>query len=435
MRRLLAGVAEWMPRQRWYTAQDRPPRLTLLADAALPGPGPSSEHDVRILLVRDDAGAHPIRYAVPIRRVADAAAVDPIQRRDDGTAVVDAARDPVFLTAIASLMRRGASVGVLHGAGGESLGEVLSVTDIAAEQSNTSSIATTTTGPIVCKLLRQVADGPHPDVEIPRALDAAGTTLVPAPRGYVSIDWREGALDPRGVLVIAQDFVADATDGWRVALDLAARGADPTATAHELGAVTAELHRELGDAFGRTATSDADLIERADEWRARMRETVAAVPALTSLGPAIAALHRRAATPGILQRIHGDLHLGQALRAADGTWRIIDFEGEPLRPLAERARFDDPARDVAGMLRSWDYAAAVAEREGHRVPAGWAATARTAFLDGYATRAAPPAAVLRDAFEVDKALYEVLYEARTRPGWVDIPVAALHRLLDTTPLP
>ena len=146
---------------------------------------------------------------------------------------------------------------------------------------------------------------------------------------------------------------------------------------------------------------------------------------------------------GPAMRIHGDLHLGQSLRA-DAGWYLIDFEGEPARPLAERIRPSSPLRDVAGMLRSFHYAAEVARWEGahdedisRREAAAWEERARQAFLAGYfgtegIDALLPPEehrqAVL-DAFELDKAAYEVAYEVGFRPQWVPIPLAAIQRIL------
>jgi maltokinase len=126
-----------------------------------------------------------------------------------------------------------------------------------------------------------------------------------------------------------------------------------------------------------------------------------------------------------VQRVHGDFHLGQTLHIARG-WKIIDFEGEPAKSLAERAAPDSVWRDIAGMLRSFGYAAASVPGPGS---VAWAAECRAAFLSGYAGRELTPAeaATLR-AYEADKAVYEVMYEVRNRPDWVDIPLAALAAL-------
>jgi 1,4-alpha-glucan branching enzyme len=135
-----------------------------------------------------------------------------------------------------------------------------------------------------------------------------------------------------------------------------------------------------------------------------------------------------------LQRVHGDYHLGQVLDVPERGWVALDFEGEPLRPLAERVRPDLTARDVAGMLRSFDYAAGSVHLADELIDASaWAAACREAFLEGYASVAGPADAAtqtLTRALELDKALYEVVYEARNRPTWLPIPLRAVHRLLD-----
>jgi maltokinase len=163
-------------------------------------------------------------------------------------------------------------------------------------------------------------------------------------------------------------------------------------------------------------------------WRTRFAEAADAVPALRDAQDAIEAAYAAAVTVPWppLQRIHGDLHLGQLLHR-DDRWVVLDFEGEPLRSLAERTAPEPALRDVAGMLRSVDYAAA--SDGGHA--AEWGATTRAAYLDGYrdaaGVAALEPAELLR-AFELDKAVYEALYEARHRPTWLPIPTAAITRL-------
>ena len=136
-----------------------------------------------------------------------------------------------------------------------------------------------------------------------------------------------------------------------------------------------------------------------------------------------------------LQRIHGDYHLGQVLSVPQRGWVLLDFEGEPLRPMHERNQLDVPLRDVAGMLRSFDYVAgSVANSASEQIAAraaDWARAAREAFLDGYIARSGDDVRghrLLLDAFEIDKAVYEAVYEKRNRPDWLPIPVTAIARL-------
>jgi maltokinase len=181
----------------------------------------------------------------------------------------------------------------------------------------------------------------------------------------------------------------------------------------------------------------------ATEMRARLDTAASEVPRLAAHADGLAAAYDAlaarsgSAEPTRVQRIHGDLHLGQALRTELG-WFIVDFEGEPARPLAQRRLPDSPLRDVAGMLRSFDYAARemLSQSEGMGTQLGyradeWMTRNQSAFCDGYTeTLGADPRddAVLLRAFEVDKVVYEVLYEAHNRPSWLSIPMAAVRRL-------
>ncbi|WP_206074418.1 maltokinase N-terminal cap-like domain-containing protein [Antribacter gilvus] len=265
---------------------------------------------------------------------------------------------------------------------------------LTSEQSNTSVVVPGVAGGAMLKILRTVALGPHPDVTIPEALTRAGWHGVPEFLGAVPVSWGDepaaahgtGAAGPPSMahLAVVSRLVTDAHDGFRLACDYAARGEDFGERAHELGAVVAGLHVALRAALpdGHTTLDPAAFV---GVLRRRAAEAIADVRELAPFRGPITALYddvreRLAALPdGVrLQAIHGDLHLGQALYAHDG-WKLLDFEGEPQRPVAERTAPDLPLRDVAGLLRSFDYAAAV----GGAADRGWTENAQLSFLEGY----------------------------------------------------
>ncbi len=177
------------------------------------------------------------------------------------------------------------------------------------------------------------------------------------------------------------------------------------------------------------------------------RLTTAVTDGLLESAAARSALERlrAVADPGPAIRVHGDFHLGQTMRADNG-WYVLDFEGEPARPREERLVPTSALKDVAGMLRSFDYAAHVAlgergaaEAEGRAGAAtAWAAHNGAAFLAGYlavdgVVALLPPEAdrpLVLDAYQLDKALYELHYERTYRPTWLPIPQAALRRIAD-----
>ncbi|MGN6089506.1 MAG: hypothetical protein ACTHNT_09475, partial [Actinomycetales bacterium] len=259
-----------------------------------------------------------------------------------------------------------------------------------------------------------------------------------------------------------QQFLRTVTEGWGFALtsvrnlfaeaDLHPEevGGDFAGESHRLGAAVAEVHALLREHFP-TGTLEVDRIAAGmDE---RLEATLAIAPDLAEVaGPVRAAYDRLAELaqgasdhPPLSQRIHGDLHLGQTLRTSRG-WKLVDFEGEPAKPLAERMLPDSPWRDVAGMLRSFDYAARTVLKDlevdedtrtqlSYRAEE-WVQRNRQAFLEGYAKVAhgeqddpelTDDEQILVAAYELDKAVYEVGYELRNRPDWVDIPMSALSR--------
>ncbi|GLW06178.1 aminoglycoside phosphotransferase [Microtetraspora sp. NBRC 13810] len=312
---------------------------------------------------------------------------------------------------------------------------------IGAEQSNTSLVY----GDVyICKLFRRLTPGLNPELEIVTALAAQGSANIARPYGWIETD-----IDGESTtLAIMQEFLSAANDGWALALtsvrDLYASmpgvsadeaGGDFAAEAFRLGTATAHVHKELAEAFP-TGVVEAPEVKRMTEgFRRRLDRAVSEVPQLARYaGVAHDAFDRVADIDGSVnvQRVHGDYHLGQVMRTPT-DWVVLDFEGEPGQPLAERRGLASPLRDVAGMLRSFDYAARHILADHPDAAAllpraeEWAARNRAAFLAGYSEgggRLHGDDAALLHALELSKAVYEVVYEARNRPSWISIPLSA-----------
>ncbi|WP_438290320.1 maltokinase N-terminal cap-like domain-containing protein [Streptomyces sp. HUAS TT7] len=327
---------------------------------------------------------------------------------------------------------------------------------LTAEQSN-STVAYGDR--LLLKLYRRPEPGPHAEIDALRALTEQRCTRTPRLHGTLRTD-APGGEDL--VLGLLEDFLPAEADGWESAVRHAADCIEGscrtvpatggfTAHARTLGQAVAEVHTALAEAFPRHLLGPGAVADDAAHMKRRLAEAIEEVPALARYRSALDALYEdyaaRAARgcPTLAQRTHGDLHLGQALRTADG-WRVIDFEGQPATPAAERTRPQSALRDVASMLRSFDYAARTAladvrERSADAGPGprlrrtrrayAWAARNRRAFCDGYRDPGgADPYCrpVPLRAFEADKAVYEAVYEARHRPALLPVPLAAIHRL-------
>jgi maltokinase len=297
------------------------------------------------------------------------------------------------------------------------------------QQSNTSVILGDTA---ILKLFRRLELGHNLDIEVHAALNAAGISDVAGLFGWIEGSWVSGGRQLDADLAMVIEQLAGAADGWDLALDsLRVENASSkiktssnfAAEAEALGRALAEIHRALRSSFPTAKVLGA---RTAMIMMDRLHQAAGIVPALAPYVPGLLRCFDELGAETLdTQRVHGDFHLGQTLHTPSG-WKIIDFEGEPAKTLAERRMPDSVWRDVAGMLRSFDYAAA-------SVPgphsAAWAAECRTAFLRGYVhgELSETEMSVLR-AYEADKAIYEVVYETRNRPDWIGIPLRAVAEL-------
>ena len=474
---LLTHLAAWMSERRWFPLKDEQPpdgaALRVVADSRL-APGvrdlvvavPRTDHSpvlMHVPLVLDSPGA--LERLTGAGEAPGAAGF----ALPDGTALVDGPHHPSFWRAWAraalaagTTLRPEATTAVVQRA------ERLRVT--TGEQSNTSVILPAPSGAddaagaedaategLIIKLFRVLAPGRNPDVEVSVALARDGWDRVPAPVAWSTVQL-PGALGPGGAAsedaaprdaaseaadgAVASVLVDQATDGFSLFCSLAGRDDGPgspvreraVALARDLGATTAQMHAHLASALGTYEPVSPRALEA--ELRRRARWALAEVPSLGAEVPgleaAVDALYARLGSLDHLPastRVHGDDHLGQVLYCEPrGRWYVLDFEGEPLRPLAQRREPDQPLRDVAGMLRSFDYAAAV----GKAPDPTWLPAVRAAFLAGYRSSSEGPGGeegeTVLAALELDKALYEAVYEARNRPDWSAIPRRGLKAL-------
>lgn len=436
-------LREWLPRQRWFAGKGRPVTGFSLVAAVELLPW-NAKLGLLHLLVRahqplsaaHGALSHPgdcyqlligVRETLP-PRLAPALIGHPEKGPLAGRTVYEALHDPRAANLLLEALRSRTQVGALRFERDtrQELREDLVPRVVTAEQSNSSIIYGDT---FILKLLRRILPGVNPDLELPLALAHEHCPRVPAPAG-----WMVGDLDgDTYVLGVLQRFVRGATDGWDLALRELAKGEDFTGEARALGRATAEVHTALARALPTVTLGHNQMDTLVDGMIERLDAAVQAVPALRPYAPglrsAFDALTELAAEgeTWTAQRIHGDLHLGQCLQDPAGDWSLIDFEGEPSKPLAERRMPQPTARDIAGMLRSFDYAAHSHEP----LVSDWADRCRAAYCTGYAEvsgrdpRSEP---VLLRAYETDKAIYEVVYEARHRPDWLPVPLAAVQRL-------
>jgi maltokinase len=443
-------LADWLLDRRWFGSKardvasihvldvvavhDGPPALSsALVEARYPG----GTHDVYQLLLGVGSNG------------GDDAIIDDVR----GVTVYDAFADPRACELLGGLLRDGAEVHGEHARvefhwleGVEPPRPGAEVRPMGAEQSNTSIVFD---DKLVLKAFRRVEAGDNPELEMLRFLSERDFAHIAELGGWYQY---EGELMD-ATFGVVQRFVPNARDGWELALDELEDDPERFVTRlRDLGAVIGRMHTVLASdpadpAFAPEEPSDESLAlltatidEEIERLFLELPETEAVAPIAGHAAEVRDRLQllSHVGARGKLIRTHGDLHLGQTMLGDDG-WVVLDFEGEPARPLLERRRKRSPLRDVAGMLRSFAYAASASELQRSRpAPEGWEERARESFLAGYLEAVDSalmppgegPTRTMLSIFELEKAVYELRYELNNRPDWVSIPVAGIARLLE-----
>ncbi|WP_299167498.1 1,4-alpha-glucan branching protein GlgB [uncultured Arthrobacter sp.] len=448
-------LASWMPNQRWFPSKGREIELSRVGGIRLEDP--TGEIGVEVHIVGVESGRRldvvnvPLTFRSEPLPGAEAALLGETEHDELGRRYVyDGTHDPVFVSAWLELIRTEGGTGdgrttatALGGfASTAAITPSAEISVLGGEQSNTSVVISSGETPMILKFFRVLAAGESPDVLVSAKLTDTGSTDVPQTFGWVMGSWQDGRSDDEwvtGHLSVLREFIPGSKDAWRQAITALEAGQSFTSEAAELGRVIARVHLQLAEAFGSRPATEQEKSEFRESLANRIdwawREAGSTVgPSDEEIQSVIGEVQGLAELPK-LQRIHADLHLGQILATSDGTWLVLDFEGEPLRPAAERSVPDVPVRDVVGLVRSLEYAAGVGVHEGSvssSTAEAWARESVEAFLAGYSSEAGSTvnrAGSLFRALWLDKALYEVVYELRNRPNWVDVPVSAVRRML------
>jgi maltokinase len=456
------ALATWLGDQRWFAGKGQSLRdLAIVADTELV----SGDPELRHLIVAVSHGTAVDYYQVLVglrRRLPARLKHARIGPSGDGRQAYDALHDADLTKPLLAGIASGSEIGSLRmraipgarfDAGRDSL-------VLGSEQSNTSLVYGEES---ILKVFRRLSPGPNPDLEVTMALARLGSPQVAEPLGWIETRL-EGV--PTSLAILSR-YLRLATDGWTLAAtsvrDLYAAvgdasdrdqndrsadgspattvraadaGGDFAGEARRLGIATAQVHADLAAAFGTDELGTDAVGELTERMYRKLDLAVAAVPELAKhvdmISDAFSELAKLSG-PFPVQRVHGDYHLGQVLRTETG-WVVLDFEGEPATPLAQRRARSSPLRDVAGLLRSFDYAARhqLIAHPGQAalsdVARDWVRRNASAFCVGYAEAGGlDPVAnqVLLRALQLDKAVYEVLYEARHRPSWLPIPLDSL----------
>jgi maltokinase len=448
---LAAGIANWLPKARWFAGKGRPLDGVAIADAAA-----IADTDLVLSLVDATSGGERVRYAVPVRRTEGR---DAAVTAEFAAWLVDTVVEGRVVTG-----REGQLVGQPV-AGGRAPSGPTSVAILGGDASNTSLVARRPGVALALKLLRRAEAGIQPEVEVGAFLSGRlGWSRTPPLVGW--LEYQPTAGGEATVLATVHEFLPDCRTAWEVLGEELAAGRRERVVglAAAIGTLSGEMHARLASradlsAFAPEPERDADRRLAAGMMTDHVERALARAAA-GSVGLAAAVAERLVAVAaqgdrlaaacgevsqvagGERIRVHGDYHLGQVLVRGDGEVFVIDFEGEPARPLVQRRAKASPFKDVAGMCRSFDYllrqpAGPAAGGESRNFPRDLAAV-EGAFLAAYRQEAAghawwpaDPAAAARllEAWKIDKAVYELAYEIDNRPAWVEVPLAALESYL------
>jgi maltokinase len=443
------ALAAWLGEQRWFAGKGQELHdLALVSDTRIVTGDPELRH----LIVAVSHGTAVDYYQVLAgfrRRLPVRLRHARIGPSGDGRQCYDALHDSDLTRPLLAAIAADETIGPLamRTISGARFETGLDSLVLTSEQTNTSLVYGEES---ILKVFRRLSPGPNPDLEVTTALARLESQQVAEPLG-----WMETSLD--GVtthLAILSRYLRLATDGWtlaatsvrdlyahnadargRLLVSAADAGGDFAGESNRLGVATAQVHTDLALAFGTDELGAEAVVELTERMFTKLDLAVTAVPDLAKHADMIADTYSQLAKargPFPVQRVHGDYHLGQVMRTETG-WVVLDFEGEPATPLAQRRARSSPLRDVAGMLRSFDYAARHQligrEKAALGAPArDWVRRNTAAFCAGYSEAGGlDPVAnqLLLRALQLEKAVYEVLYEARHRPSWLSIPLDSL----------